>query len=50
MRKVVGIIGVSPFLFAARVRNNWIMTPFETAIFIGTTAVMIGGFLAVGFG
>jgi hypothetical protein len=31
-------------------RNNWIMTPFETAIFIGATTLMIGGFVMVGLG
>jgi hypothetical protein len=31
-------------------RNHWIMTPFETAIFIGATTLMIGGFVMVGLG
>jgi hypothetical protein len=31
-------------------RNNWIMTPLETAIFIGATTLMIGGFVMVGLG
>jgi hypothetical protein len=31
-------------------RHNWIMTPFETAIFIAATTLMIGAFLMVGVG
>jgi hypothetical protein len=29
-------------------RNNWIMTPYETAIFIGAV-VMVGGFVMLAF-
>ena len=31
-------------------RNNWIMTRFETAIFIVVTTLMIGGFVMVSLG
>jgi hypothetical protein len=31
-------------------RNFWIMTPFETAILIGATTLMVGGFVLVGLG
>ena len=30
--------------------NNWIMTPFETTIFIGATTLMIGGIVMVCLG
>jgi hypothetical protein len=28
-------------------RNNWIMTPLETALFIAATVLMAGGFAMV---
>ncbi len=31
-------------------RNNWILTPFETAIFVGAAMLMVGGFVMVGLG
>ncbi len=31
-------------------RKNWIMTQFETAIFIAATVLMAGGFIMVGVG
>jgi hypothetical protein len=31
-------------------RNNWILTPFEIAILIGATTLMIGGFVMVSLG
>ena len=31
-------------------RNNWTMTRFETAIFIGATTLMIGGLVMAGLG
>jgi hypothetical protein len=31
-------------------RNSWIMTPFETAVFIAATTLMVGGFIMVGVG
>jgi hypothetical protein len=31
-------------------RNNWMMTPFETALLIGATTLMVGGFVMVSLG
>jgi hypothetical protein len=31
-------------------RNDWIMTPFETAVFVGAATLMIGGFVMLGVG
>jgi hypothetical protein len=31
-------------------RNNWIMTPVETAIFIAATTLLVGGLITVGVG
>jgi hypothetical protein len=31
-------------------RNDWIMTPFETAVFIAAATIMAGGFVMLSIG